>query len=198
MGDIQETSTKVMFDCLLKLYKQGQLLLLDADHLMGEIGWEPMHNTAAAHLSNSLNSPQRWYARWVMRFYRLIATEEDEQNIKHILFLSIHFASDTNTDMETSVEEPLVCAGRLIYEKPMTVKEADQTYDYWMCKYWFVGKPHDTLEGWRKTGQSRWYENLKGSETFSVPLYDITSSEKLKQLVIDPLLAVQEKEKRIA
>ncbi len=91
MGDIQETSTKVMFDCLLKLYKQGQLLLLDADHLMGEIGWEPMHNTAAAHLSNSLNSPQRWYARWVMRFYRLIATEEDEQNIKHILFLSIQY-----------------------------------------------------------------------------------------------------------
>jgi len=35
MGDIQESSTKVMFDCLLKLYKQGQLLLLDADHLMG-------------------------------------------------------------------------------------------------------------------------------------------------------------------
>ena len=198
MGDIQETSTKVMFDCLLKLYKQGQLLLLDADHLMGEIGWEPMHNTAAAHLSNSLNSPQRWYARCVMRFYRLIATEEDEQNIKHILFLSIHFTSDTNTDMETSVEEPVVCAGRLIYEKPMTVKEADQTYDYWMCKYWFVGKPHDTLEGWRKTGQSQWYENLKGSETLAVPLYQITSSEKLKQLVIDPLLAVQEKEKRIA
>jgi len=27
------------------------------------------------------------------------------------LFVSIHFASDTNTDMETTVEEPLVCAG---------------------------------------------------------------------------------------
>ena len=80
----------------------------------------------------------------------------------------------------------------------MTLSEANQTYDYWMCKYWFIGEPHDTLEGWRKTGQSRWYENLKGSETFSVPLYNITSSEKLKQLVIGPLLAVQEKEERIA
>jgi hypothetical protein len=67
-----------------------------------------------------------------------------------------------------------------------------------MCKYWFVGKPHDTLKGWRKTGQSQWYENLKGSETFTVPLYQITSSEKLKELVIDPLLAVQEKEEGVA
>ena len=67
-----------------------------------------------------------------------------------------------------------------------------------MCKYWFVGRPHDTLKDWRKTGQSQWYENLKGSETFTVPLYQITSSEKLKRLVIDPLLAVQEKEESVA
>jgi hypothetical protein len=53
------------------------------------------------------------------------------------------------------------------------------------------------LEGWRKTGQSQWYENLKGSETLAVPLYQITSSEKLKELVIDPLLAVQEKERGV-
>jgi len=63
--------------------------------------------------------------------------------------------------------------------------------------HWFIGKPHDTLEGWRKTGQSQWYENLEGSETFTVPLYQITSSEKLKELVIDPLLAVQEKEEGV-
>ena len=120
--------------------------------------------------------------------------ENAQQNIRHILFLSIHFASDTNTDLETSVEDPLVCTGRLIYKKPMTAKEADNAFDYWMCKYWFLGKPHETLEGWRKTGQSRVYENLKGSESFAVPLYAIISSEKLKELVIDPLLAVQEQE----
>ena len=198
MNETKKSATKTLFDSLAKLYKQGQLLLMDADRLMGERSWAPMHNTALAELSYSMNSPQRWFARWAMRFYMPAMTEGKELLINRVLFVSIHFASDVNTGLETSVDEPLICAGRLIYEKPMTLSEANQTYDYWMCKYWFVGTPHDTLEGWRKTGQSRWYENLKGSETFSVPLYNITSSEKLKQLVIGPLLAVQEKEERIA
>lgn len=197
MTETKKNPTKALFNSLAKLYKQGQLLLLDADQLIGEEGWAPMHNTATAELSNSLNSPQRWFARWAMRFYMPATTEGRELLINRIPFVSIHFASDVNTGLETSVDKPLVCAGRLIYEKPMTLQEANQTYDYWMCKYWFIGKPHDTLEGWRKTGQSRWYENLKGSESFVVPLYDITSSEKLKELVIDRLLAVQEQEERI-
>ncbi len=189
--------TKALFESLAKLYKQGQLLLMDSDRLMGERGWVPKHNNAIAELSNSINTPQRWFARWAMRFYTLAATEANEEQIDRILFVSIHFASDVGTSMETSVDDPLVCAGQLIYEKPMTEKEAGQTFDYWMCKYWFVGKPHDTLEGWRKTGQSQWYDNLKGSETFTVPLYQITSSKKLKDLVIVPLLAVQEKQKGV-
>jgi len=193
MAEMQETPTKAMFDCLLKLYKQGQLLLMDADRLMGEHGWEPMHTTATAGLSNSLNSPERWYARWAMRFYMPTIVDKNEQKIDQLLFVSIHFAADH----DTKLDEPIVSAGRLIYEKPMTLKEANQSYDYWMCKYWFYSKPHDTLEGWRKTGQSRWYENLKSSETFIVPLYNITSSEKLEELVINRLVAAQEREEQI-
>ena len=191
------SNTKALFDSLAKLYKQGQLLLMDSDRLIGERGWIPMHNNAIAELSYSMNAPQRWFARWAMRFYIPTMTEAKEQLIDRILFVSIHFASDIGTGMETSVDDPLVCAGRLLYEKPMTEKEASQTYGYWMCKYWFIGKPHDTLEGWRKTGQSQWYENLKGCETFVVPLYQITSSEQLRALVIDPLLSVQEKERGV-
>lgn len=198
MTDTKRSPTKTLFDSLAKLYKQGQLLLMDSDRLMGERGWTPRHNNAIAELSYSMNAPQRWFARWAMRFYTPTAIEAKEQLIDRMLFVSIHFASDVGSSMETSVDDPLICAGRLIYEKPMTEKETGQTYDYWMCKYWFVGKPHDTLEGWCKTGQSQWYENLKGSETFVVPLYQITSSEKLKELVIDPLLAVQDKEKGVA
>ena len=198
MTETKRSATKALFDSLAKLYKQGQLLLMDSDRLMGERGWTPRHNNAIAELSYSMNTPQRWFARWAMRFYTPTAIETEEQLIDRMLFVSIHFASDVGSSMETSVDDPLICAGRLIYEKPMTEKEAGQTYDYWMCKYWFVGKTHDKLEGWRKTGQSQWYENLKGSETFVVPLYQITSSEKLKELVIDPLLAVQDKEKGVA
>jgi hypothetical protein len=198
MTETMKNPTRALFESLVKLYKQGQLLLMDSDRLMGERGWTPRHSNAIAELSYSMNAPQRWFARWAMRFYTPAATETKEQLVDCMLFVSIHFASDVGSSMETSVDDPLICAGQLIYEKPMTDKEADQTYDYWMCKYWFIGKPQDTLEGWRKTGQSQWYENLKGSETFAVPLYQVTSSEKLKELVIAPLLAVQEKEKGVA
>jgi hypothetical protein len=186
-----------MFESLTKLYKQSQLLLMDADRLMSDQGWEPRHTTATAGLSYSLNSPENWYARWVMRFYRPASTGEEERIINRLLFVSVHFTSDTNTSMKTQVEDPVVCAGRLKYEKPMTVKEAGQNYDYWMCKYWFIGNNHETLKGWRVTGQSRWYENLKGSESFMVPLYDIKSSEDLARLVINPLLVVQKQEEQI-
>lgn len=191
--------TKALFGSLTKLYKQGQLLLMDADRLMEERGWTPLHNSAVAGLSNAMDSPQRWYARWAMRFYIPAATEGKEPLIDRILFVSIHFASDINTGFETSVDEPFVCAGRLLYEKAMTPKEADNNYDYWMCKYWFSGKRHETLKDWRKCGRSRLeaYKNLQGSETFDVPLYNITSSKKLEELVIAPLLAVQDRAKRI-
>ena len=195
MTETMASRTRALFESLSKLYKQGQLLLMDSDRLMGERGWIPKHSSPIAELSYSMNAPQRWFARWAMRFYVPASMEAEEQLIDRMLFVSIHFASDVGSNMETSVDDPLVSSGRLTYEKPMSEKEAGQTYDYWMCKYWFVGKPHDTLEGWRKTGQSQWYENLKGSETFAVPLYQITSSETLKELVIDPLLAVQEKER---
>ena len=187
MNQSKKSPTKVLFESLTKLYKQGQLLLMDSDKFMGEQGWVPRHSNAIAELSYSMNAPQRWFARWAMRFYTPATTEEQEQLVDRMLFVSIHFASDVGSSMESSVDDPLVCAGRLIFEKPMTDKEAGQTYDYWMCKYWFIGKRHDTLEGWRKTGRSQWYENLKGSETFAVPLYDITSSEKLKELIIKAL-----------
>lgn len=191
-------TTRELFDNLQKLYRQGQLLLMDADKFMGEEGWVPMHTYGIAELSYSINSPHKWFARWAMRFYMPSGIEEEEARVDRILFISIHFASDIKTGLQTEVNDPLVCAGRLIYDTPMTPKEATKNYGYWMCKYWFIAEPRDTLKGWRKTGQSQWFENLKGSETFAVPLYEITSSEKLKELVIDPLLAVQEKKKGAA
>lgn len=192
MSETRISPTKALFADMARLYKQGQLLLMDADRLMGDRDWIPMHNSAVAELSNSLNSPQRWFARWTMRFYMPTTIAQQTLVINRILFVSVHFTSDVSTGLETQVDDPLVCAGRLLYGHPMSQDEAQQVYDYWMCKYWFIGDDHDSLTGWRKTGQSQWYENLKGSESFIVPLYDITSSERLEELVINPLLAVQE------
>ncbi|MFH1141585.1 MAG: hypothetical protein V1724_08020, partial [Chloroflexota bacterium] len=153
------------------------------DRLMGERGWEPMHTTAPAELSNSLNSPERWYARWAGRFY----WPEEESKTDQLLFVSIHFASDHDTD----VGEPVVSAGRLLYDEAMNRETAGNSYEYWMCKSCFWGKRHKTLEDWQHWDRPGYIRNLKCIETFRVPLYQITSNEKLKELVIGRLLAVQ-------
>ena len=190
MTEKHKSDTKSLFDNLFRLYKQGQLLLMDADRLMGDRRWETMHTTAPAQLSHSLKSPERWYARYATRFYMPATSEGGEVAIDRLHFVSILFASDGNTE----VDEPVVSAGRLLYREPMDAATADKSYFYWMCKYWFMGErqPHETLEGWHQGGQSAKIENLKGNETFVVPLYDITSSEKLEKLVIEPLLAGQQ------
>jgi len=196
MAQNDKTSTKVLFENLARLYKQSQLLLMDADRFMGESGWESTNIVAPSGFSYSLNSPERWYARWAVRFYTPTTPESNDPTIDEVLFVSIHFASDQKGSLPTDVDEPVVSAGRLKYKKPMTAKAASKNYDYYMCKYWFFGQPHPELEGWRQTVGSKFSENLEGSETFIVPLFDITSSKELKELVIDPLLAVTEKEQK--
>lgn len=185
MATSEQKPTKALFEALVKLYKQGQLLLLDADRIMGERGWTPMTSTILSGLSYALHHPERWYLRWATRFYLPETPEGEKAAITRLPFVSIHFASDH----DTKVEEPLVSAGWLLYHKPMEVKEAEHSWDYWMCKYYFLGNPHPDIKGWHGTGQSQWKENLKGSETFVVPLYDIASSEKLEELVLQPLLS---------
>ena len=194
MAQNEKTSTKVLFDNLARLYKQSQLLLMDADRLMGESGWESTNIVAPSGFSYSLNTPERWYARWAVRFYTPTASESEDPTIDQVLFVSIHFASDQKGGLPTDVDEPVVSAGRLKYKKPITAKTASKNYDYYMCKYWFFGEPHPELEGWRRTIGSKFSENLEASETFVVPLFSITSSEKLKELVVDPLLAITQKE----
>ena len=179
----ESSRTKRLFDSVVKLYKQGQLLLLDADRLMLDRGWESMHTTGPAELSNSLSLPSRWYARWAQRFYMPSVTEGEEAAIDHLVFVSIHFASDHDTD----VDEPIVSAGRLLYDDVMDSKKAKVSYGYWMCKSWFWSDPHKTLANWRYWDRPGYIKNLKGIETFEVPLYDITSSKKLEKFVIERL-----------
>lgn len=186
---MSESTTRILFESLAKLYKQSHLLLLEADRLMGEQLWESTTSKGPDEFSYSLNVPHRWYARWVARYYLPTTSAAEEEAVERIPFISIHFGSDVRTGIETEIDDPLVCAGQLVYKKPMAPKKAKQSYGHWMCKYWFIGKPHENLEGWRRTSQSRWWnENLGYVDSFVVPLYDITSSERLKKLVIDPLL----------
>jgi hypothetical protein len=184
MSQIESSPTRAMFESLAKLYKQGQLLLLDADRIMGENGWETKTTTIFEGLSYSLSSPDKWYIRWAGRFYFPVKSEEEEPKVQRIPFISAHFAADH----DTKLDEPVASAGWLHYHNRMNLKEAQKSCEYWMCKYWFWGEPHDSWTNWRKTGTSKNQKNLKGTETFIVPLYSITSQEKLRELVVDPLL----------
>lgn len=198
MTENEGTPTRSLFENLTRLYKQSQLLLMDADRMLGERGWEPTNTTAPSGFSYSLNAPERWYARWAVRFYARATLESSDPTINQVLFVSIHFASDQKAGLPTDIDEPMISAGYLKYKKPMTAKTASKNYDYYMCKYYFLGEPHPELEGWRRTVGSKFSENLEGSETFVVPLYDVTSSEKLKELVIDPLRRVVERQEQDA
>jgi hypothetical protein len=176
--------TKAMFESLTRLYKQGQLLLLDADRIMGERGWETKTTTVFEGLSYSLSSPDKWYIRWAGRFYYPVKEEEKEPVIQRIPFISIHFAADHDTELD----EPLASAGWLLYSKTMDLKEAQKNCSYWMCKYWFWGEPKTEINGWRKTGQSSSQKYLQGTESFALPLYNIKSGEILERLVVNRLL----------
>ena len=188
MTEQNANPNKLLFECLAQLYKQGQLLLLDADRVMGERGWEPVSTKALSGFSSTINSPERWYARYAARFY-LPTTPDEETTIDLIPFVSIHFTSDH----DTNVDEPVVATGRLRYTDPMTVEIANTSFAYWMCKYWYKFPPLEDMEGWRGwRGQGQFCPNMKAAETFAVPLYDITSSEKLQELVINPLLETKD------
>jgi hypothetical protein len=185
MSQVELSPTRAMFDSLTRLYKQGQLLLLDADLMMGENGWETKTTTIFEGLSYSLSSPDKWYIRWAGRFYFPVKSEEDEPKVQRIPFVSVHFTADH----DTKLDEPVASAGWLCYQNLMTLKEAQKSYEYWMCKYWFWGEPHDSWENWRKTGPSKYQRNLLSTETFIVPLYSITSREKLQEFIVSPLLS---------
>lgn len=120
MADNKRTPTRILFENLTRLYKQSQLLLMDADRLLGERGWEPTNTTAPSGFSYSLNAPERWYARWAVRFYAPATLESSEPTIDQILFVSIHFASDQKASLSTDIDEPMISVGRLKYKKPMT------------------------------------------------------------------------------
>lgn len=183
MVDRERYPTKAMFESLARLYKQGQLLLLDADRIMGERGWETKTTTIFEGLSYSLGSPDKWYIRWAGRFYYPVKSGEEEIRIDKIPFVSVHFAADHDTQLD----EPIASAGWLLYSKRMDIKEAQKNCSYWMCKYWFWGEPKNGFEGWRTTSGEKW-QNLTGTETFAVPLYEIKSSSILEDIVIKPLL----------
>ncbi len=187
---IGESPTKKLFDCLRNLYRQAQQLLLDSDRLLGDHGWEPVGGTGPAEFSYSITAPDKWFARWAARFYlpqSTIEAEGDECSVVSILFVSTQFTSDHDTE----VDEPMVSAGYLLFTERLTKDQARKAWgnSYWLCKSGLWGKPTPDANGWRQWNPSKWIQLSQYVRAFTVPLYSITSSEALKELVIDKLVS---------
>lgn len=185
--ETRASPTKSLFVTLKSLYVQAQQLLLDSDRLMGEQDWQPIDIYAPREFSYSLNSPERWFARWAVRFYEP-PSESGDDLVKELKFVSVHFASDQDTE----VEEPLLVAGMLIFQSALPRKIAQESYNYWFCKSWFwdVGKTERTertVGKWHQWNPSKFVPAANCLKSFAVSLYEIKSSEKLKELVIDRL-----------
>jgi len=187
---VGESPTKKLFDCLRNLYRQAQQLLLDSDRLLGDRGWEPVGGTGPAEFSYSITAPDKWFARWAARFYlpqSTLEAEADERSVMTMLFVSTQFTSDHDTD----VDEPVVSAGYVLFTERLTRDQARKAWgnSYWLCKSGLWGKPMPDATGWREWNPSKWVQLSQSVRAFNVPLYTITSSDALKQIVIDKLVA---------
>lgn len=187
---VEESPTKKLFNCLRHLYRQGQQLLLDSDRLLGDRGWEPVSGTGPAEFSYSITAPDKWYARWAARFYlpqSTLEAETDECSVETMLFVSIQFASDHDTD----VDEPLISAGYVLFSERLALDQARKAWgnSYWLCKSGLYGEPMPDGTGWREWDPSRWIQLAQCVRAFTVPLYSITSSDALDKLVIDKLVS---------
>ena len=187
---ISESPTKKLFDCLRTLYRQAQQLLLDSDRLLGDRGWESVGTTGPAEYSYSIAAPDKWFARWAARFYLPQSTLErdtDEHSVLAMLFVSTQFTSDHDTD----VAEPMVSAGYVLFTERLTRNQAQKAWgnSYWLCKSGLWGKPMIDTPGWCQWNPSRFVQSSQCVRAFTVPLYSVTSSEALKELVIDRLVS---------
>jgi hypothetical protein len=190
MNLTDESPTRKLFDCLRSLYRQAQQLLLDSDRLLSDYGWEPVSATAPAEFSYSISVPDKWFARWAARFYlpqSTVEAETDERCVAAMLFVSTHFTSDH----DTHIDEPMICAGYILFTKKLTKHQARKAWgnSYWLCKSGLWGKPMPDASNWREWNPSKWVQLSQSIRAFTVPLYSITSSDTLKQLVIDRLIA---------
>lgn len=187
---INESPTTKLFDCLRNLYCQAQQLLLDSDRLLGDYGWEPVGGTGPSEFSYSIRAPDKWFARWATRFYLPQSTTEEkasERSVACMLFVSTQFTSDHDTE----VDEPVVSAGYLLFAKRLTRDQARKEWrnSYWLCKSGLWGELIPNGSGWRQCNLSRFIQSSQYVRAFTVPLYSITSSEALKEFVIDKLVS---------
>ena len=172
---------KAIQDCvsnLILLYRELQTLLISADELMAAERWVPLSTSVTSHGKN-LDSPERWLAQYVFRFYH-----RPKQGHDHVmLYLSAVLYDSGNP---TRITEPILTAGWVEFKSP-----ADPLKFQWEDLQLHLDIPGSACDGVVMThdtasmGKRREFNKFG---TLAVPLVEIDTADTLKQRVIAPLL----------
>lgn len=183
---IEESNTKKLFNALKGLYQQSSQLLLDADRLMGEREYTPINNYSTAEYSYSIINPDKWFARWVFRYYIPIDFEKTGNEVKYIYYISVQFDSDS----DTTVDDPYVTAGKIFFNTTLSKDQATRFKNYWLCKSWDWGNSKFNNEF--REHISTYAQDTEKIWCFKVNLFDIESPETLEKKVIDVLMNIDD------
>jgi hypothetical protein len=180
--------TQALFESLRQLYRDSGQLLLDCDRIMGEKGWESISGGVWAESSSLAAVSDKWFPRWVFRFYMPLKPDEElEDFIDTLKFISAHFTSDG----DTYVDDPLIVSGNITYIEPLKRGEifrGYQSYSYYLCKSWFWNNKERTFGSWHSHKPEKYYKDIIDKiDTFALKLYDISSSDALEDMVVNRL-----------
>jgi hypothetical protein len=188
MNKTATTPTQALFESLRRLYRDTGQLLLDCDRIISEKGWEPIPSGVWAESSALATASDKWFPRWVFRFYLPIKPDEESEDSIHTLkFVSAHFTSDG----DTFVDDPLIISGNITYIEPLKrggILRGNQGYSFYLCKSWFWKNKERTLGSWHSHKPEKYYKDtIDRIDTFALKLYDISSSNVLEDMVVNRL-----------
>lgn len=169
-----------MLQQLSKLYEQIALLLKTSDSLMKVKGWTLAGTNVFGGLSYTAANPQGWIPRSFFSLY------ENEKSPHVSAFISVVLGK---REKNLNDQEPLLTAGWFDYGLG---KQMGNRFNYdW--PHWHLNMPQRNDEGRLTSADARtfWPKDkapFSRVSTLGVPLTSISSSEELKNKLIEPLL----------
>ena len=180
MSDSDNESIATLLREMRTFHQQISLLLLQADKLMKDNGWQAERSVAKSG-SNSVEQPERWMPGLIFRYYR---SERHKRLLGFISVILLH------PDHDDPLHKPLISAGW--YEYDNAAKE--WWPDFGALHVW-AGEENDldsgalavldlVADGWSERDR----QGAVKAVSFALPLLAIRNTQDLKEKIVDRLL----------
>lgn len=168
-----------MYAAVERTYSDAALLLQDAEGLLEERGLQvtPSNKTTVGGEGSAmLARPSWWFYGWVSRHFgrRPLATPNDARWYVAVLFCK------RDGDDYAPLDEPVVTAGLLSHPN----------WEYWVAKAW-AWNPNRTADGTVFDRRVKHGAIDSTIRCFAHPISAVGSTDALRTLIIDPLLAIE-------